>query len=381
MVSKVESRYCLIGEDAVLTWYGDLLDAGVITPDEKQAEAVRLLQEMADQMAAPSIDDKKGFFHSLKSRLRPADNTASGLYFHGGVGRGKSFLMDGFYLHIPTEKKLRVHFHRFMLHFHEDMKRQKGQTDPLIAVADSLADKFSLICFDEFHVSDIADAVILGRLLERLLERGVKFVLTSNYVPDALYPNGLARERFLPTIALLKARLRVFALDAGNDYRLRHYLQQGKVFFHPLNEKTDTVMRNVFHSLACGIELPPQVKVGGRVIPAIARASSIVWFSFDELCGGAYSPADYLTLTDRFGTIMLSSVPLLGDDETREEARRFTWLVDVLYDHRIKLVAAAAGPPEKLYNNGAEGEATRTQSRLIEMQSQDYWESGKTAVV
>ena len=140
-------------------------------------------------------------------------------------------------------------------------------------------------------------------------------------------------------------------------------------------------MRNVFHSFACGIELPPQVKVGGRVIPAIARASSIVWFSFDELCGGAYSPADYLTLTDRFGTIMLSSVPLLGDDETREEARRFTWLVDVLYDHRIKLVAAAAGPPEKLYNNGAEGEATRTQSRLIEMQSQDYWESGKTAVV
>ena len=228
----------------------------------------------------PSIDDKKGFFHSLKSRLRPADNTASGLYFHGGVGRGKSFLMDGFYLHIPTEKKLRVHFHRFMLHFHEDMKRQKGQTDPLIAVADSLADKFSLICFDEFHVSDIADAVILGRLLERLLERGVKFVLTSNYVPDALYPNGFGARTIFADYRFIKSASACFC--AGTPATITGcgiICNRARCFFHPLNEKTDTVMRNVFHSFACGIELPPQVKVGGRVIPAIARASSIVWFS------------------------------------------------------------------------------------------------------
>ena len=379
----MNSEACLLGDNSVVQWYQSLLTDGVIYADDKQAEAVRLLQKMTDAIITPN--EHKGFFRKIKSRWSPANNITnddSGLYFYGGVGRGKSFLMDGFYLQIPLEKKLRVHFHRFMLHFHDDMKKQEGQQDPLIKVADSIADRFSLICFDEFHVSDIADAMILGRLLDRLLERGVRFVMTSNYAPDGLYPNGLARERFLPTIALLNKYLRVFALDSENDYRLRHYLQRGQVFFYPLNENSTQAMRSLFEDLACGLSLSPQVKVGGgRLLPALARAPDIVWFSFDKLCGGAYSPADYLTLTDRFGTVMLSQIPVLGDNDMSEATRRFTWLVDVLYDNRIKFIAAAEKPPEQLYKNGAEGEATRTLSRLIEMQSKSYWEAGSAATV
>ena len=357
---------CLLGENAVIHWYDGLARDGVLFADLRQRAAAEKLQRFAD---APSA----GSGNFWQKMFAPAGNAKkSGLYLCGGVGRGKSFLMDGFYLQLRSAKKMRAHFHQFMRRLHEDMKKRRGEKDPLRAAADAISEKFDIICFDEFHVSDIADAMILGRLLARLFQNGTRLVMTSNYAPAELYPNGLARDRFLPAIKMLEERMEVFPLDGGEDYRLRHINESGGVFFHPL-EDGETRLWRIFDSLACGISLPPQIKISGRQIPAVARASDAIWFSFEQLCGGALSHGDYLSLAERYAVILLSETPVLDDDSLSEAARRFTWLVDILYDRRVTLVIGAATALEELYGEKDGGESGRTLSRLIEMQSPQYW--------
>lgn len=340
-----------------------------------------MLQQFADTFAdAP----RKSIIRSDWRRflgIREEEN-ADSLYLHGGVGRGKSFLMDGFFLHAPEERKMRVHFHRFMQHFHSQMKAREGEAGALEKAAADIAEKCRLLCFDEFHVSDIADAMILGRLMEELLAGGVKFVLTSNYHPDDLYPNGLARERFLPAIELIKRRFMMISLDdekgGGTDYRMRHF--DGAFFLHPLTTKTKKRLKLIFDKTACGVALPPQAKAGGRILPMIARAPGIGWFSFADLCAAARGKGEYLSLADRFPMMILSDVPQLDKPQLAEAARRFTWLIDILYDRRIKLIISAATSLTALYGKAEGGESGRTISRLTEMQSRNYWQQGKAAV-
>ena len=369
-IMDIAKNQCLLDDNAVSAWYDSLVQKGVLFPDARQKAAIARLQELADIVVAPPAPSG-GFWSRLRAPAKPAAGEC-GLYIHGGVGRGKSFLMDGFYLQLRTEKKMRAHFHQFIRRFHEDMKKREGENDPLVAVADSISSRFNIVCLDEFHVSDITDAMILGRLIARLTGNGTRLVTTSNYAPAALYPNGLARDRFLPAIEMLQERLEVFALDGENDYRLRHIADDGEVFFC---EDGGRRMRKLFDLLACGISLPPSLKIHGRRIPARARSSDAIWFSFSQVCDTAMGQGDYLALAERFAVIMLSDVPPLDEPALSEAARRFTWLVDILYDRRVTLALDMQMPLKKLYGESEGGESGRTMSRLIEMQSRNYWEA------
>ncbi len=303
-----------------------------------------------------------------------------GVYLWGGVGRGKSFLMDGFFAAVPLIRKTRVHFHEFMRGTHRELDELKGTADPLDEVARRVARRHRLICFDEFHVSDIADAMILHRLLARLFELGVGFVMTSNYAPDALYPDGLHRDRMLPAIALLKERLDVVHLDGGVDYR-RRTMARIDAYLTPLGPESDAHLTEAFVRLAETEDDDPVLMIESRAIRARRRAGGVVWFDFAVLCGGPRSQNDYLEIAAQFHTVLLSNVPRMSAGQAAE-ARRFTWLVDVLYDHRVKLIASAEVPPEQLYTAGAlANEFQRTASRLLEMQSREYLQAPRRAVV
>jgi cell division protein ZapE len=281
--------------------------------------------------------------------------------------------MDAFYLRVPLVRKRRVHFHHFMREIHRELDELKGTEDPLAAVAERTARRYRLICFDEFHVSDIADALILGRFLEKVMDQGVEFVMTSNYHPDQLYPNGLQRERFLPAIALLKSRLDVIEVDNGTDYRR---LKMEKLRVYHSGPDAEARLEAIFQELKDVQEEEHELDVEGRVIPYRKRAGGLVWFDFAVLCGGARSYTDYVDLARRFHTVILSGVPVMAARDS-DAARRFTWLVDVFYDDRVKLVVGAAAQPEELFIEGgdaktAAAEFQRTVSRLHEMQSATY---------
>jgi len=285
------------------------------------------------------------------------------------VGRGKSFLMDSFYLCVPLVRKRRVHFHHFMREIHREMNELKSVADPIAEVATRTAKRYRLICFDEFHVSDIADAMILGRFLEQVLERGVVFCMTSNYPPDGLYPNGLQRERFLPAIGLLRARLDVLEVDNGTDYR-RRKMERMRVYH--VGPGAEAALAHFFAELRDTEEEKQPLDVEGRRIAYRRRAGGLVWFDFQALCGGPRSYADYVDLAQRFHTVMLSGVPRMSP-KSADAARRFTWLVDVFYDERVNLVVGAEALPEALFAAGEHSaEFQRTVSRLHEMQSRDY---------
>jgi cell division protein ZapE len=255
----------------------------------------------------------------------------------------------------------------------------KGQTDPLLAVAERVAKKYRLICFDEFHVSDIADAMILHRLLSALFDAGCTFVMTSNYHPDTLYPEGLHRDRVLPAINLIKSQLDVLNVDAGLDYRQRT-LAQLQVYHTPIDDATQKKLHDAFTQLAECEDEPTLLTIGARPLQASRRAGSVVWFDFQTLCGTARSQNDYLELAAQFQTLIVSDVPKLNAN-LFSEARRFTWLVDVLYDHAVKLIVSAEVVPEELYVEGSFAqEFARTVSRLTEMQSQEYRNLAKRAV-
>ena len=303
-----------------------------------------------------------------------------GVYLWGGVGRGKSFLMDAFFAAVPVLRKTRLHFHEFMRSVHRELDEVKGTPDPLDEVARRIAKRHRLICFDEFHVSDIADAMILHRLLSKLFELNVGLVMTSNYAPDDLYPDGLHRDRLLPAIALLKERLDVVHVDAGIDYRLRA-MEHIEAYLTPWGADAETKLAAAFDRLAEVDDEEPSLEIEARRIRARRRAGGVVWFDFAVLCGGPRSHADYLEIAAQFHTVLLSNVPRMSAGQA-SEARRFTWLVDVLYDHRIKFLVSAEAAAAELYTAGVlSNEFARTASRLIEMQSREYLESPKRDVV
>lgn len=343
--------------------------------DAAQEQAVDRLQRYYDEW----VGFKALRSNALKKLLNRPD-VPRGVYLWGGVGRGKSFLMDAFYVTVPVVRKTRLHFHEFMRGVHRELAELKGMPDPLDEVARRVAKRYRLICFDEFHVSDIADAMILYRLLLKLFEYGTSFVMTSNYEPSTLYPDALQRERILPAIELIKARMDVLNVDAGVDYR-RRTLEQVKSYHTPLDAAADEALTAAFHSLADRPPEEPLLHIEHREIKAKALAGCVVWFDFATLCGGPRSQIDYLELASRFQAVILSGVPRMGP-RLASEARRFTWLIDVFYDHRVKLIMSAECPPEELYTEGAlANEFHRTVSRILEMQSREYLDSERRETV
>jgi len=294
-----------------------------------------------------------------------------GVYMYGGVGRGKSFLMDCFFQAVPLTRKTRLHFHEFMREVHRELQELKGMADPLDELGRRVARRHRLICFDEFHIADITDAMILHRLLESMFANRVSIVTTSNFRPDELYPNGLHRERILPAIALLEEKLEVVDVDNGVDYR-RATLQSLTMYHQPLGPAADAAMQHAFEHLAEARDQDPLLRIEHRELRALRRAGGVVWFDFATLCGGPRSQNDYLELAQQFHTVLLSNVPQMPP-RLASEARRFTLLVDVLYDRRVKLIVSAAVPPEALYEDGPlVHEFPRTVSRLLEMQTPAY---------
>jgi cell division protein ZapE len=295
-----------------------------------------------------------------------------GVYMYGGVGRGKSFLMDCFFQAVPVVRKTRLHFHEFMREVHRELAELQGTVNPLDALGARIAKRYRLICFDEFHVADITDAMILHRLLVALFDNGVGFVTTSNFKPDDLYPNGLHRDRILPAIELLNEKLEVVNVDNGTDYR-RRTMEQVKLYHCPLGPDADKQMDEAFTRLAeHQDDEDPVLHIEHREIRARRKAGGVVWFDFRTLCGGPRSQNDYLEIATQFHTVLLSDVPRMSV-RNASEARRFTWLVDVLYDRRVKLILSAEVPPEALYTEGPlSHEFPRTVSRLEEMQSAEF---------
>ena len=294
-----------------------------------------------------------------------------GVYMYGGVGRGKSFLMDSFFTAVPLQRKVRLHFHEFMREVHRELADLHGTVNPLFELGKRIARRYRLICFDEFHVADVTDAMILHRLLEALFENRVSIVTTSNFKPDDLYPNGLHRDRILPAIELLKAKLEVVGVDNGTDYRSITLAQVG-LYQTPLSEAAEAALADAFERLAEAKDEAPLLHIEHRELRARRRAGGVVWFDFKELCGGPRSQNDYLELASRFHTLLLSGVPQMSP-RNASEARRFTWLVDVLYDRRVKLIVSAEVEPEALYTEGPLAhEFPRTVSRLREMQSAEF---------
>ncbi len=331
--------------------------------DPAQLRAVEALDRCALEWAQYK-EKRSNAFKKLINR----PDTPRGVYMYGGVGRGKSFLMDCFYGAVPLKRKTRLHFHEFMREVHRELAELQGTVNPLDALGERIAKRFRLICFDEFHVADITDAMILHRLLQALFDNGVGFVTTSNFRPDDLYPNGLHRDRILPAIDLLNAKLDVINVDNGTDYR-RRTLEHIRLYHTPLGAQADAEMSRAFDELAEVRDGDPVLHIEQRQIRARRKAGGVVWFDFRTLCGGPRSQNDYLEIASQFHTVLLSDVPAMSVNMA-SEARRFTWLVDVLYDRRVKLILSAAVPPEQLYTEGPLAhEFPRTVSRLNEMQS------------
>ena len=334
--------------------------------DPAQLYAIDALEHCADEWSI----FKKQRSNSFKKLInRP--NTPKGVYMYGGVGRGKSFLMDCFYSAVPLKRKTRLHFHEFMREVHRELRDLQGTVNPLDELGKRIAKRYRLICFDEFHVADITDAMLLQRLLSSLFNHGVGFVTTSNFKPDDLYPNGLHRDRILPAIELLKSHLQVICVDNGTDYR-RRTLEDLKLYHTPLDIEAINQMTQAFMRLAESQDENPVLQIESRQIQARRRAGGVVWFDFKTLCGGPRSQNDYLEIAAQFHTVLLSDVPAMPV-RMASEARRFTWLIDVLYDRRVKLIMSAAVRPEALYNEGPLAhEFPRTISRLNEMQTDEF---------
>jgi cell division protein ZapE len=353
-------------EGALFVHLNTELERRRIDLDAAQLRALDRLQRLYDDL----VEFRNARLSLLRRWLRPP-LPPRGVYLWGSVGRGKSFLMDAFYAAVPLRRKARVHFHAFMKGVHDELRMLTREEDPLATVAARIARRHRLICFDEFHVSDVADAMILGRLMTALFGRGTVFVLTSNYRPDDLYPNGLQRQKLLPTIALLKQWLDVIEVDGDTDYRLRE-LEQAAAYYVTPPGAADARLAALFERMRPGPDEDPRLTVDSRLLKAKKRAGSLVWFDFATLCEGPRSQIDYLELARRFSVIIVSDVPRLSPDMSNA-ARRFTWLVDVFYDHRVKLLVSAEVVAGEVYREGPNSrEFARTVSRLTEMRTREY---------
>lgn len=345
--------------------YAALCQSGAVEPDEPQRLAVEALDALWHQLCDDSAP-------SLWQRLTGhGRETPRGLYLWGGVGRGKTWLVDLFFESLPLQRKQRIHFHRFMQRVHRDLRRLEDQRDPLPQLASAWARNCRVLCLDEFFVSDIADAMLLAGLLEALFARGITLVTTSNQAPDDLYRDGLQRAKFLPAIALLKRHTRVLHLAGNTDFRLR-ILEQSPVFHWPLDREADAALARSFERIAAGCELEPQLVVNDRTLQARRRGDGVIWFSFAELCEKPRGSVDYIELARAFNTVLVSGIPQLGEADSNA-TRRLITLVDEFYDRGVKLLVSAATPVETLYQGRRlRFEFQRTASRLTEMQTHAY---------
>ena len=347
-------------------------------PDDVQREAVSRLdaiwQALTAKRAEPSQEQglKAAFSKLLGKRPSAPPAPVRGLYMWGGVGRGKTWLMDMFYQSLPGERKQRLHFHRFMLHVHEELGQLQGQTDPLEIIADRFKAKTDVLCFDEFFVSDITDAMLLGGLMKALFSRGITLVATSNIPPDELYRNGLQRARFLPAIEAIKQHCDVMNVDAGIDYRLRT-LTQAHLWLTPLNDETRQQMDTLWRALAGGTRAnAPTLEINHRPLATLGVENQTLAVSFETLCVEARSQHDYIELSRQFHTVMLHDVAVMTP-LMESEARRFIALVDEFYERHVKLVVSAAAPMFEIYRGERlKFEFQRCLSRLQEMQSEEY---------
>lgn len=346
--------------------YQALIDAGEIESDPAQLEAVKQLQRLSETLH----DNQPNLVTSIKALFQKSETT--GLYMWGGVGRGKTFLMDLFFDSLNFEQKQRLHFHRFMYQIHEQLKNHAGQKNPLKRIAKEMTKNCRILCFDEFFVSDIADAMILGELLKELFARGLILVATSNIEPQGLYSNGLQRARFLPAIDLIETNCQVLNVDGGYDYRLRT-LEQAEIYHSPLDERAEQNLEFSFDGLSTGAERPDHdLVINGRIIETIKRADGVAWMSFAAACQTERNAADYIELSRLYHTVLISKVPQMNDDNN-DGIRRFISLVDEFYERQVKLIiSAAATLPELYQGKGLAFEFKRTLSRLQEMQSHDY---------
>ncbi|MDZ7853393.1 MAG: cell division protein ZapE [Halomonas sp.] len=369
-----------------MTRYRVDLERNGFQRDAAQEQAVKHLQRLYDELVAtpPSrvVPQKPG--GGLKSRMaglfgrrdreepEPVLPTIQGLYLWGGVGRGKTYLMDAFFETLPFPEKMRTHFHRFMQRVHNELEHYKGERNPLTLIAAKFAAEARVICFDEFFVKDITDAMILANLLESLFAHGVVLVATSNIVPGELYKEGLQRTRFLPAIDLLERHCQVVNVDSGVDYRLRA-LERAEIFHAPLDDAAESELARSFHEIAGNEgEVGAPIEINHRVLHARRLHDDVVWFEFTELCDGPRSQNDYIELAREFHSVLVSNVTRMSGS-TDDQARRFINMVDEFYDRGVKLLMSAEVPAEQLYRDGRlEFEFQRTLSRLQEMQSHDY---------
>lgn len=353
-----------------MQYYRSALECEDFVHDEAQENAVQLLQELYEELC--ESQKKAGFFDRIFTS-KTDKKAVRGIYFWGGVGRGKTFLMDIFFDALPFERKMRLHFHRFMRRVHQELRHFNGEKDPLEKVAEKLAQEARVLCFDEFFVTDITDAMILANLLEGLFSRGVTLVTTSNIVPDGLYKEGLQRARFLPAIELLKTHTQVVNLDGGIDYRLRA-LERVELYYHPLGEAAHRVMEENFMRLVADqneIERSAKLDIESREIDTMAVCEDVVWFEFSQICEGPRSQNDYIEVAREFHTVLISGVPAF--DKRDDSARRFVNLIDEFYDRNVNVVLSAEVALEDLYVDGRLSfEFQRTKSRLLEMQSKEH---------
>ncbi len=347
-----------------------LIESGELLPDPQQQRVVERLQSLHEHLT----DSGPGLVGRLLGRLRGRPVAVTGLYLHGPVGRGKTMLMDLLVESLAAEDVAveRLHFHRFMDRVHRRLKELEGRRDPLKAIAREMTTRYRVLCFDEFHVSDIGDAMILGELLQALFERGLTLVATSNTVPDELYSDGLQRARFVPAIEAIQAHCESVALDAEEDYRLRELIRH-PTWLYPQNAANVAELGEEFRSLAAGESVSEApLRIRGRDVQPCRRAGSVAWFDFDTLCRGHRSSADYIELSRRFSTLIVQGVPAMDDDDANA-VRRFIHLVDECYDRAVKLIIVAAVPIAEAYSGSRLTQPfERTVSRLIEMQSRDY---------
>lgn len=348
-----------------LAIYQSLIADGGYKADPAQFHAVQELDRIWTELTVHPVS---GWWAKIRGKKpRPVQ----GLYMWGGVGRGKTWLMDLFYDSLPGHDKQRIHFHRFMARVHAALKTMPGTQDPLPAIARDWAKQYRVLCFDEFFVSDIADAMLIGVLLQALFAEGITLIATSNVPPDDLYRNGLQRAKFLPAIASLKDHCQTLHVDGKRDFRLR-ILQRSEIYLHPLDSHAESSLKSAFERMAHDCALAPNLEINGRTFNAKQRGDGIIWFSFHELCQQPRSTTDYIEIAMAFNTVLLSGVPPMNESNA-DASRRFINLIDEFYDRNVKTLISAATPIESLYTGTRLAfEFQRTTSRLTEMQSNLY---------